>query len=267
MLWHILIEPAPSVSDSLGDRLAMQAVDSGLAGSWSVKTSRGFLIEGDISREQLDRAAKDLLVDPVVEVHRIEPASAPANGAGSVVHVLPKPGVTDPEGAERAALLCGLGYPVSNVRTIKTYRLEGPADSVPRFIERVLANDAVEMTVRGSLALDRLDQGQTYRFRRVLVPIREQNDAELMELSRSGQLALSLPEMKTIQSYFADLGREPTDCELETLAQTWSEHCSHKTLRGRISFRGRTIENLLKQTIFKRDARPGLRLAGERLCR
>ena len=29
----------------------------------------------------------------------------------------------------------------------------------------------------------------------------------------------------------------PTDCELETLAQTWSEHCSHKTLRGRISFR------------------------------
>ena len=57
--------------------------------------------------------------------------------------------------------------------------------------------------------------------------------------------------MKAIQRHFAELGREPTDCELETLAQTWSEHCSHKTLRGRISFRGKTIDNLLKQTIFK----------------
>ncbi len=57
--------------------------------------------------------------------------------------------------------------------------------------------------------------------------------------------------MKTIQRHFAELGRDPTDCELETLAQTWSEHCSHKTLRGRIAFEGRTIDNLLKQTIFR----------------
>jgi phosphoribosylformylglycinamidine (FGAM) synthase-like enzyme len=72
-----------------------------------------------------------------------------------------------------------------------------------------------------------------------------------MHLSRSGQLALSLPELKAVQRHFAELGREPTDCELETIAQTWSEHCSHKTLRGRIAFRGKTIDNLLKQTIFK----------------
>ncbi len=57
--------------------------------------------------------------------------------------------------------------------------------------------------------------------------------------------------MKAIQRHFVELGREPTDCEIETLAQTWSEHCSHKTLRGRIAFEGRTIVNLLKQTIFR----------------
>ncbi len=83
------------------------------------------------------------------------------------------------------------------------------------------------------------------------MPIRELRDEELLHLSRSGQLSLSLPEMKCIQRHFIELGREPTDCELETLAQTWSEHCSHKTLRGRISFDGQTIDNLLKQTIFK----------------
>src|SRR5262249_5863480 len=50
------------------------------------------------------------------------------------------------------------------------------------------------------------------------------------------------------------LGRDPTDIELETVAQTWSEHCSHKTLAGRIAYRDengeRHFQNMLKETIF-----------------
>jgi phosphoribosylformylglycinamidine synthase II len=60
--------------------------------------------------------------------------------------------------------------------------------------------------------------------------------------------------MQTIQRQFRELGRDPTDVELETLAQTWSEHCSHKTLAGRIAYRDeqgeRHFENMLKETIF-----------------
>ncbi len=251
MLWHVRIQPAPEHPDRLGERLAAEAVESGLAGPWSVESSRGFLIEGAIRREELERVARDVLVDPVVEVYKISPSNTPSNGSGAIVHVMPKPGVTDPEGSSALELLRVLGFEVSNVRTIRTYRIHGPEDSLERFIDRVLANDAVEMTVRGTLTLDRLDPGQTYRFRRISVPIRDCDDAELLRVSRSGQLALSLPEMQAIKRHFAELGRDPTDCELETLAQTWSEHCSHKTLRGRISFRGKTIDNLLKQTIFK----------------
>ena len=121
MLWHIRIEPAHPLPDSLGRRLAAQAVESGLAGTWSVQTSRGFLIEGEISREQLDRVAAEVLVDPVVETHTIEPTNTPANGHGTLIHVMPKPGVTDPEGSSALELLKHLGYPVSNVRTIKTF--------------------------------------------------------------------------------------------------------------------------------------------------
>ncbi len=45
---------------------------------------------------------------------------------------------------------------------------------------------------------------------------------------RRGPLALDLPSMQAIQAYFRDTEmREPTDAELETLAQTWSEHCKH----------------------------------------
>ncbi len=77
------------------------------------------------------------------------------------------------------------------------------------------------------------------------------DDDALLRTSREGQLSLSLDEMRAVQSHFAGLGRDPTDCELETIAQTWSEHCSHKTLRGVVTFEGETIDNLLKQTIFR----------------
>jgi phosphoribosylformylglycinamidine synthase len=75
-----------------------------------------------------------------------------------------------------------------------------------------------------------------------------------MELSKSGQLYFSLPEMQTIQGYYRELGKDPTDIELETIAQTWSEHCSHKTLGGRIQYRDehgtRQFTSMLKETIF-----------------
>ncbi len=45
--------------------------------------------------------------------------------------------------------------------------------------------------------------------------------------TRRGPLALDLSFMKTIQKYFKKLGRNPTDIELESIAQTWSEHCKH----------------------------------------
>ncbi len=45
--------------------------------------------------------------------------------------------------------------------------------------------------------------------------------------TRRGPLALDLTFMETIQAYFKKLRRNPTDIELESLAQTWSEHCKH----------------------------------------
>ncbi len=42
--------------------------------------------------------------------------------------------------------------------------------------------------------------------------------------------------MQAIQNYFRTLERDPTDAELETLAQTWSEHCVHKTLKASVEY-------------------------------
>ena len=76
------------------------------------------------------------------------------------------------------------------------------------------------------------------------IPIRNVDEAELIRISREGLLSLNHPEMKAIQSYFARQGREPTDVEIETIAQTWSEHCIHKTFKSRIEYaeNGGTVE-------------------------
>jgi phosphoribosylformylglycinamidine synthase len=251
MLWHLQIDPAPGRVDRAGRQIAADAAELGLPGPWAVAASRGFLVEGGLGREDLDRAAREVLADPIVETYAIRPASEAVDGRGTVVHVLPKPGVTDPEAESALALLRDLGFGVAAVRTIRTYRVEGPQEALPRLIGKVLANDAVEQAVVGPLPFDRLGQGSPYRFRRVETPIRGLDDDALMRLSKEGQFYLSLDEMRTIQAHFAGLGREPTDAELETLAQTWSEHCSHKTLRGRVEFEGEVIDNLLKTTIFK----------------
>ena len=86
------------------------------------------------------------------------------------------------------------------------------------------------------------------------VPICLASDTELEEISRQGLLSLNLTEMQVIQDYFRRQDRDPTDVELETLAQTWSEHCVHKTFRGIIEYIENDqapviIDGLLKTTI------------------
>jgi phosphoribosylformylglycinamidine synthase len=69
------------------------------------------------------------------------------------------------------------------------------------------------------------------------VPLRQASDEELAAIGKlgiidpdgthRGPLALDLIDMKTIQTHFRQQGRDPTDVELESIAQTWSEHCKH----------------------------------------
>src|SRR5262249_14890473 len=133
-------------------------------------------------------------------------------------------------------------------------------------LTKVVANDAIEQIIEGPLSADHLTLGQPYDFQVVRVPIRDLDEQALLEASRSGQLSLSLWEMKAIQAHYRELRREPTDIELETLAQTWSEHCSHKTLKGRIDFDGRHYENLLKETIFAATQEIRRRLGRDDWC-
>jgi phosphoribosylformylglycinamidine synthase len=76
-------------------------------------------------------------------------------------------------------------------------------------------------------------------------------DQQLAEISNELALGLSLEEMKSIQAYFKKEDRNPTDVELQTISQTWSEHCFHKTFKGKIRLNGKEINSLFKTYIAK----------------
>ncbi len=264
MLWQIDIYPADGQPDLLAERAAVEAVELGLAKTLSVASARGYLLEGDLGAEGVKRIAAELLADAVVETTLVAPVgnatlSELPGGFDRVVHVLPKPGVMDPVAQSALSAIGDFGEEfragVRAVRTFKKYLFSGLADEQVKMIAaKLLANDAVEQVIAGPLDFDALEVGSDYTFEKVTVAIRDMDDAALGRLSLEGQLYLSVEEMRTIQAHFRELGRDPTDVELETLAQTWSEHCSHKTLAGRIRYRGpegeRTFENMLKETIF-----------------
>ena len=295
MLWEIDIHPVEGQPDRAAERVAAAARDLGLAENVQVATARGFLLQGaSLTRGQVDRLARDLLADVVVEravVGRpgepqlsdfglritdrgfggVHPGSSIRNPKATFVTVLLKPGVMDPVAQSARAAAADLGVNVEAVASFRKYWLAGASgQEIQGVAERLLANDAIEQVVFGPLALDRLEVGETYRFELRTVPIRELDDDALMRLSREGQLYLQPAEMQTIREYFRTLGRDPTDAELETIAQTWSEHCSHKTLAGRIAYRDehgeRHFENMLKETIFAATRTIRERLGADDWC-
>lgn len=257
MLWEVEISPAPGLPDVIGEETAADARDLGLSENLQLAFSHGYLIEGNFSEEQIRTAAARLLSDTVVEQIRIfTTGKSEAEAAGErIVYVLPKSGVTDTVADNAKKAMRDFGIDAPAVRTFKKYRVRGASESeISKLAEKLLANDAVEQTVFDALLFDRLQFGSPYQFKLVIVPIRAMSDDELTVLSKKGQLFLSLTEMQTIQKHFVELDRDPTDIELETIAQTWSEHCSHKTLAGRIHYSGpegdRTFNNMLKELIF-----------------
>ncbi len=260
MLWEVDIYPADDQVDLIARQVAASAADLGLTDNLHVAAARGYLIQGDLDREQVARIADELLADRVVERTVVAPAGdvelarAP-DGRPRLIHVLPKPGVMDPVAQSAIHAIADFDLEAEVVRTLKKYWIgELDDDKLELLCAKILANDAIEQVIAGPLDFTHLEVGSAYDFKLVTVPIREMDDETLKRLALEGQLYLSLTEMQTIREHYRSADRDPTDVELETIAQTWSEHCSHKTLAGRIHYRGpdgeRQFDNMLKETIF-----------------
>ncbi len=173
-----------------------------------------------------------------------------------------KPGVTDNVGhTARSVLADFLDLPTAAdapaVYTSIQYFVRGrnlDREAARRLAEGVLANPLIhsiaifspEEWAAAPIALDP-PVVRAHPEIRVRTYDLSGSDEDLERLSREGILSLSLAEMRTIRDHFrrpevraararVGLGPDPTDVELECLAQTWSEHCKHKIFAARIRY-------------------------------
>jgi phosphoribosylformylglycinamidine synthase len=256
--WRVEVFNRPGVPDVQGNGVLDDIRELGITSIEAVQSARVFLIEADFDASFAQRVAKELLADPVCEECYLGRSGPPPGLAkATLVEVHLKSGVTDPVAESVMAAIKDMGAVPGGVRTARKYVLLGDIkmSQIDTIARKILANDVIEDVVIGDQAEPPSPHLKPYELNITCWPIRDLDDAGLQALSAEKDLFLNVVEMKTIQDYFRRLGREPTDIELESLAQTWSEHCVHKTLKSAVDMTndGRQVhfDNLLKQTVFK----------------
>jgi len=256
--WRFEVFNKPGFADVHGSSVLEDVKELGISSVEAVQSAKAFLIEADFDETFAKRLAKELLADPVCEEYYIGRSGPPAGLAkATLIEVHLKSGVTDPVAGSVMAALTDMGVKANNVRTARKYILLGDIKSnkVETIAKKILANDCIEVVLIGNETEPPSPHLKPYELNIVHWPIRDLNDNGLMALSKEKDLFLNLVEMQTIQRYFRQLDRDPTDVELEAIAQTWSEHCVHKTLKSAVEMTidGQQIhfDNLLKDTVFK----------------
>lgn len=262
-----------------GQKVTRGAANLGVGGVTSCRVVHLYFLENDLGDEAIVRLCSLLLADPVTETWRVvrgegQRASIPesqvalsqsalmldsattSTGDDSpptpkpslhIVEVAFRPGVTDVAAREAQRGMVEIGLPACEVATGVRYELEGDlsTDDLRKLAQQLLCNTTVQHYAIGEITVH-FGQDVTAGDTVEIVPIRGLDDAALLALSKTRLLSLDLTEMRTIQRYYDDLGRDPTDVELETLAQTWSEHCVHKTFKAQIDFTHRNADGTVR---------------------
>ena len=232
--------------DPRGAHVVANAPLVGVAGLTACRLTRVHHVDGALSPADIERLCAEVLVDPVVDEAVIDGVT-PAQGR--VVEVALMPGATDPEARELERAAANLGLPEIRVVTARRYDLIGELSDtdVATLTRRLLANDTIEISAEGELPAEFAGAAEA-DVRVDDVALADLSDDELLRLSKDRVLSLDLTEMRTIQAHFVGEGRPPTDAELETLAQTWSEHCVHKTFRAKIDLTHTAADGTVTQS-------------------
>jgi len=222
-------------SDPVAEAKAAEARAAGFPGAVGLVRERLYFLEG-VDPEGARRLA-EALADPVAETWSLDPPVPEEPFVDVTFH----PGVFDPEGEALRELAGRLGVDLGRAASGTRWRVRGLAPGTLSALARaVLYNPVIEHAYPNRVAPPPWSRAVGREGRVETVPVRGLDDRALLALSERRRLALDLEEMRAIRRFFEEAGRDPTDLELETLAQTWSEHCAHKTFRARIAYRGPT---------------------------
>lgn len=197
-----------------------------------------YFLRGALTVRDVQRLCGAILADPVAEDYSVDMVYRP-HGVVHTVDVTFLPGVTDSvaENLLKAARVMGIDT-LDQAASGGRFLLYSQPDDLHKLATSTLSNPLIQRHsidqpinapfVDAGAATDHVD----------IIALCEADDERLLAISSERRLSLDLYEMRAIRDYFQSEGREPTDAELEMLAQTWSEHCVHKTFKARITYNG-----------------------------
>ena len=239
------------LTDARGQGLVRDIYDLGITNVSDVRVLDVYWLDADLKAEELELICHNLLVDLVTQKYRFNSYSHDHTEENLFsVEVAYNAGVADP--VEETAMKAAVDLGIKSIRAIKTakrYLIKGKLEKnqLDLICSRLLVNPIIQHIVdREPVAFPESPQ---YIYKLEHIDLLGANETQLTAIAR--QFGFSGNELKVITSYFTGLGRNPTDAEIETLAQTWSEHCVHKTFKSKVSYDGTVIKNLIKNTIMK----------------
>ncbi|MDR4509232.1 MAG: phosphoribosylformylglycinamidine synthase subunit PurL [Candidatus Brocadiaceae bacterium] len=241
--------------DPIGNDIQTEVKTFGFPELKSVRVHQVYIIFGELSKNDLHTIADKLLVDTVTQQYTCNPGFAvPTKSTDShIIEISRKPGVMNPVEQSITKALRDIDIKAKGIRTATKYVINAnmTTETLHLIATKALANTKIEDIFIYPKKPNYTHSTIHYHFKKETISLLNADNETLKEISIQRQLSLNLPEMQAIQEYYRQRKREPIDIEIETIAQTWSEHCVHKTFKGIINFNGNIIDNLLRNTIMK----------------
>lgn len=303
MLYRIEAGLHPHLDDTVGRKTATHIAKALNISVGHIRQNRVFTVAG-LHQAEVDRLVKEAIWhDPVLQTASLAPLPMLAEQPFDfVLEVGFRPGVTDNEGRtarDTAALVLNKERRSLAVYTAIQYRIASQAGApldratVEKIARDLLCNELIQRFQIKSAAEWQAQPGFSAQAAKVsgavddsvnTIALSSMDDAALMQVSRDNTLALNLEEMRTIAAYYQrpevkarrealHLPADPTDAELEVLAQTWSEHCKHKIFASRIRYTNNEsgaheeINSLYKSCIQNTTKTIRQRLGKQDFCR
>lgn len=202
-----------------------------------------YFIQGQASSEQLRQVANQLLSDPITQraqwgcvlIDQKPPQKQEKDD--HIIEISLLPGVTDPvaEQLVRASHVLGIKG-IEKASSGLRFQIQGDLthDDLHLLTQRLLANHVIHRYAIGEIEPIFPEIAEASNIVET-IHLRDLEEEALIALSNQRRAALDIQEMLAVQKYFQTIERDPTDIEFETIAQTWSEHCVHKTFKALIS--------------------------------
>jgi phosphoribosylformylglycinamidine synthase len=239
------------LTDPRGIGLVKDIADLGIKSVNSVFVTDIYYLDAKLTGKQLETICRELLADPVTQEYSYDALSGESKQDGvHVIEVVYKAGVVDP--VEETVLIGIRDLDITGVKAVKTsrqYVIHGKLTKrqLDDVCSKLLVNPIIHNVVEAGQFT--FTENPQYKFKLIQIDLLHNQKRALDEIRRN--YTFSEVELQAVKDYYLKLGRNPTDVELETLAQTWSEHCVHKTFKAKITYDHKIVNNLMKSTIFR----------------